>query len=247
MGKGIAFLFMLLLRSFAVTIGLPLFIFAVILFYVLESGLLEIDFLPGNATFCWWLIFSARQCVTLDVARIVQWILVDYIALSSKIAVRIFGPLLTLVAIQSHGWPFLATWWSLLDLIFLYGNNKFQQNWFHAYELATFAEDESGGNAILVSETYLRLLLSVLVAGLAATIKRTSLAMYFGQKTVGKHNAFCNICSLCCEPGILVTHICNNCSQFTTATVWKSFLRIFRLLQKWHNWRTKQARLRKQR
>lgn len=184
-GHAIVFFVTLLLRSYAVMLGLPLLILAGVLFYILESGVLEIDFLPGNATLCWWLIFGARQCVTLDIARIIQWFLVDFIALSSKIGVQFFGPFLILVAIQARGWPFLATWWSLLDLTLLYGDNRFQQNWFYTLKQAIFDEDESGGNAILMSEIYLRILLSVLVASVATTIKRTSLAMNFGRKTVG--------------------------------------------------------------
>lgn len=65
-----------------------------------------------------------RQIVTLEVARLIQWIVLDLIILSSRRGANLtrwLWPYVTMVALQAKGWLFVITLWALLDLIFLHG------------------------------------------------------------------------------------------------------------------------------
>jgi hypothetical protein len=142
----------------------------------------NLEFMPGHASVAWWLIFVGRQCITLELARLTQWLLVDKIILGTRVAVKCLGPLPTLYAIQAKGWPIMLALWAIADLFLLHGDNRFQQHWFYFTGISIF-KDANSGVYILTSPTYLRMLLSMLVAGLATAGKRTAVAMYFGRRT----------------------------------------------------------------
>lgn len=78
--------------------------------------------------------------------------------------------------------PFLIAW-ALWDFIVLHGDDRFQQNWFYWTDVALFSPANTGGS-ILDSAMYERVLLSMLIAGVASSMKRTALGLYFGKKTV---------------------------------------------------------------
>jgi hypothetical protein len=174
-----------ILHSFAITLGVPSFLASIIVFYTL--GTINLDFLPGEANLVWWLAFLARQCVTLDLARMSQWFLVDCVALRSRLAVLYLGPLITLWAIQSHGLPFLFTSWSLFNMLMLLGRNQFQLAWLFIFwepPGLTKAMLDPEGQKLLASDFYFRMLCAMFVGGMATSAKRTTLAMYFGRKTL---------------------------------------------------------------
>ena len=79
---------------------------AFILFYFLRNP--SLDFI-GDATISWWLVFIARQTLTLQLAIISQSVVIDGLALKSRYVVKILSPLLTLCIVSSKGWPFLCT------------------------------------------------------------------------------------------------------------------------------------------
>jgi len=73
--------------------------------------------------------------------------------------------------------------WALWDLILLHGDNDFQQHWCGWTGIRLFSSENPGGE-VIETDLYLRLLLSLVIAGVATAIKRTALALYFGKKTV---------------------------------------------------------------
>jgi hypothetical protein len=73
--------------------------------------------------------------------------------------------------------------WAIWDLILLYGDNEFMVNWWFWTGIELFSPENKGGR-ILFSNIYLRILLAMIMAGVATAIKRTTLALYFGKKTV---------------------------------------------------------------
>jgi hypothetical protein len=78
---------------------------------------------------------------------------------------------------------FIYAAWAIWDLILLYGDNEFMVNWWFWTDIKLFSPENQGGS-ILMSNIYLRLLLAMIMAGVATAIKRTTLALYFGKKTV---------------------------------------------------------------
>jgi hypothetical protein len=73
----------------------------------------------------------------------------------------------------------------MCDVILLQGDNKYQQNWLYFTDISIFSPANTGGH-VLDSDRYIRVLLAMVLAGLAAAIKRITVAMYFGKKTVRK-------------------------------------------------------------
>lgn len=87
----------------------------------------------GSASASWWLLFlCCRQVITLMLARVTEDVIVDYLALRTNWAVRLFGPLFTLFLIQARGWPCVLFFWGVFDLILLFGKHNFAQNWYVA-------------------------------------------------------------------------------------------------------------------
>lgn len=63
--------------------------------------------------------------VTFTMALITQGLLIDYLALGSRLSLHWFGPLVTLVVVQSKGWPFISAWWGAYNLILLQGDERY--------------------------------------------------------------------------------------------------------------------------
>jgi hypothetical protein len=157
----------------------PCIVAAALVFYYMGNP--SVRFLPGNATLSWWLIFVARQALVFECAFVIEYITVECIALGTRWMVWMCGPLITLWFINAKGWPLILILWSLLDLALLHGESRFQQNWIYFLNIQLFSPANNGGQ-ILISDLYLRTLLSVLLAGTCHAIKRTHIAMVFGRR-----------------------------------------------------------------
>ena len=94
-------------QSYITFVTVPGVILAFILYY--HFGNPELDFLPGDASLSWWCLFLARQAVMAELSILIEHILVDGVALRTRWAVNLLGPLVTLLAIQADGWPFIST------------------------------------------------------------------------------------------------------------------------------------------
>ena len=63
--------------------AIPLFVVAWILFYYLGNP--HFQFLPGSTTLSWWFNFTGRQLLTLEMARMAQFLIIDGLTLRSKL------------------------------------------------------------------------------------------------------------------------------------------------------------------
>ncbi len=68
------FLWQAVKKAYFAFAAVLLFIFAAIFFY--QWGNPTFDFSPGNITMSWWPIFIGRQLLTLELARILEWLLI---------------------------------------------------------------------------------------------------------------------------------------------------------------------------
>ena len=158
----------------------PCFSIAYILFHY--CGNPTLPFLPGDSALSWWLIFMTRQLLTLQLAFATEYVLVEAIACRSPVAIKLFGPLMTLFAMQAKGWPFLMASWATWDLLLLHGDHAFAKNWLFYLDISMLSE-ANGDDGFLESEMYLRSLLAAIFAGTMTAIKRTYLALYMGRRT----------------------------------------------------------------
>lgn len=120
-------------------------------------------------------------------ARIIQFIVIDSLVLNFKVISKLVGPWVTIFCLQSKGWPFVLGVWGLLDLILLQGDDPFQQHWLYFTGIPIYSTANSG-SYILASEEYLRVLIAMVLAGFAASLKRTWVTLYFGRRNFGKTN-----------------------------------------------------------
>jgi len=74
-----------------------------------------------DASISWWILFiGCRQLVTFSIAQAWQFLLIDFCTIGR----RWFKgwPVVTLLIVQSRGWPFLLASWSVISLGLNYGN-----------------------------------------------------------------------------------------------------------------------------
>ena len=75
--------------------------------------------------FCrsWWVLFILRQVIVLSCVKTGEVIAIDILALRTPLFFKTFGWFTTLMIVQSRGWPFVLTFWSISDFCFLYGSH----------------------------------------------------------------------------------------------------------------------------
>lgn len=165
-------------NSYTIRFSIPLTAVAWLLFYVFGNP--DLDVLPDqNPSMAWWCNLAVRQIATLEMARILQYLVVDCLFVSTR-SFKYFGPLLTLIAIQAKGWPFMIFWWGLIDLAILHGDNEFQCNWFYwtGYKIYSIP----GSHHVLNSPEYLQIVLCLIIAGALTVVKRVYVGIRFGRR-----------------------------------------------------------------
>lgn len=153
---------------------------ALVLYYVMGNP--KLDALPGDAKLPWWCNFFARQIVTLELARLLKYLILDCFILGGALPVRFIGPFVTLLSLQAKGWPFILCVWGILDCVFIQGDNALQNHWLYFTGWKIYSMEANSGLYVLESERYLRILVCMIVAGAATALKRTLLAISFGRR-----------------------------------------------------------------
>lgn len=118
----------------ALYVIIPLTGIAAILYYLVNNpptGISQDGSSGSKASTSWWLLFVARQVITFSLALLMQLLLIDFLALGTRIVLRLCGPILTLLIVQSKGYPFVIFWWSIFDFSMLYGG-EFARHWYVA-------------------------------------------------------------------------------------------------------------------
>jgi hypothetical protein len=138
---------------------------------------------PYDASYSWWLQFIVRQSITFILAQFTQFILIDFIALETKLAVMSIGRMLTLMAVQAKGWPLIFVLWSVWDLILLYGARN--GNWLSTQETFDMFNGKNPSGTFMYSDVYRAILTALIVVGLIVMIKRLLVALMLGKRTYG--------------------------------------------------------------
>lgn len=137
---------------------------------------------PNDASWSWWLNFLVRQSVSLMLAQITQFILIDFIVLETRVAVWALGKLLTLLAIQAKGWPLLAIFWATWNFVLNQGDTSYAKHWLYWQStLRIFSEKNPGGN-VVTDNKYRVVLLVTMFMGMIFMVKRVILALILGKK-----------------------------------------------------------------
>ena len=136
----------------------------------------------GGAYTSWFLLFIVRQVITLGLAMAGQAFFIDFLSLRCRWTVRVFGPVQTLILVQSKGFPFIISAWSFFSLLLSSGAHKFAKHWLYWQPVKMFNESNKAGT-ITESKMNFAILFCGLAFGIVVTAKRAILGMHFGKKT----------------------------------------------------------------
>jgi hypothetical protein len=145
----------------------------------------------GYASYSWLLLFfGVRQVITFTLAILTQVLLVDFIALRSRIMLKWFGAVVTLLFITSRGWPFIAVFWAVYDFVLLAGDREYARHWGHFQDhIELFTNKNPSGN-IPDSEWNYRVIVIAVIAGVLVSLKRLLLSLLLARQTFGKYKLF---------------------------------------------------------
>lgn len=154
---------------------IPALAVAVFSFYHLGNP--SPKFFANEYSYSEGILFLMRNYITLQLAYASEYIVVDVLAMRSTLLLELIGPLATLYLIQAKGWPLVAVFWGMWSLALIQNVD----GWLSWTNIEMFI-DEKNGIHLAESETYIEILASVVMVGIATTIKRTVLAMYLGKR-----------------------------------------------------------------
>ena len=182
-------------RTFLLYVLLPTLGISTLLFHAFGNptvsfGCISNSNIPGAKPDCpsmsWFLNFLIlRQAITFSLAKVTGIFLIDFLALKTRVVLRLLGPIPTLMFVQSKGWPFQITVWSIYSLILNSGNNQFAKNWlFYQEGLDLFNASNPSGD-IPNGDWNRTLLWNAIFVGFAVALKRFFVGLYLGQRTYG--------------------------------------------------------------
>lgn len=157
----------------------PLMGAAAVLFYVLGNPSFETLF---DGALAWYVLLVVRWLVTLTLARMTQYLLV-LATIRTNVLARWAGPFVTLMAMQSIGWPFLCFSWGTWNLLILHGKAEFCRHWLFFSGIALFSPVENpDADGILESNLYGRILCAMVGVGFVSGLKRTMTALFLSRR-----------------------------------------------------------------
>ena len=141
---------------------------------------------PSGGSYSWWLQFMTRLGITFVLSNITQFILIDFIAIETRLAVMAVGRVITLMTVQAKGWPLISIFWALWNFILLFGDHgatwiTFEQNAFNMFNPSNPPALE-----FLSSGSYQRILIAMIVVGVTVMVKRLMFSLLLGKRTYGK-------------------------------------------------------------
>ncbi|KAL7548908.1 hypothetical protein ACHAWF_012175 [Thalassiosira exigua] len=165
------------------TFIVPALAISAFLYYHLGNPIFAV--FGGDASISWSILFVLRNYLTLQLAYAVEYLVVVVMAQRSSLGIQLIGPLATLYTINAKGWPFVVTTWGLLNFLLIQDGHEptrpFFNNWLFFTDIEMFTADNLSGG-IVHGANYERFLYSLIIAGVATSLKRTIMALYLGKR-----------------------------------------------------------------
>mmetsp|Transcript_6362 Transcript_6362/g.13250 ORF Transcript_6362/g.13250 Transcript_6362/m.13250 type:complete len:903 (-) Transcript_6362:51-2759(-) len=137
----------------------------------------------------WWLIFiGCRQILMWLLARASEEFFVDFLLLQHPFFVRILGPRISLIVVQSKGWPAIFFGWAFWCSMLLYGTGDFPQNWMYWQNGIKMFTDENPSGGVTSADTYGSLLLIGILMPTCVCLKRHFLGLHMGARLYTRYN-----------------------------------------------------------
>lgn len=162
---------------------LPALVVALILFHSFENP----DLGTQGASISWLLLFLIRHSTLYVISKLLELLIIDFLAINTRWLVRALGPSVSLYLVQSRGFPFILSTWSLLGLMTLSGTNRFAKHWLYYQDAMPLFNANNPAGTITESSMNYAVLSCALVLGIMVTLKRVLLGLYFGRRTYSEY------------------------------------------------------------
>jgi len=146
---------------------------------VIVDGILVVQ---DRASASYILLFCARQIITLSMALALQCVIIDIIALRTRLFLRTVGPVITLLIVQSKGWPHILFWWSVANLAMNYGDGAFAHHWGFYQDWIDLFNERNPSGSITSNAWYEKCLVIGVSVSVVVAIKRFLVGLYLGRK-----------------------------------------------------------------
>ncbi|KAL7557216.1 hypothetical protein ACA910_001283 [Epithemia clementina (nom. ined.)] len=177
----------------------PCIVAAVVLFYFVENPSTgrcnDQDPCGRNsngapvASVSWWILFlGVRQVVTWLLARFSDAFFFDWLVLQHRRVIRLLGSRISLIVIQSKGWPSVTLWWAVWNFMILQGNGRFNHHWLYWQRTITLFTAANPSGDIPSSERYRAVLMTMIFVAFSVSVKRYILALHLGRRLYLRFN-----------------------------------------------------------
>jgi len=142
-----------------------------------------------TASASWWILFiGCRQVLMWLLAKLTDLFVIDFIVLQHPRAVSLLGPGLSLVLVQSKGWPSKLFWWGFWCAIFLYGSNDFNKNWLFWQDFLGIFNNENPSGNVTTAGAFRDLIIVAFVVSTAVCLKRNIVGLHLGARLYTRYN-----------------------------------------------------------
>ena len=140
-----------------------------------------------EASVSWWFLFiGVRQAITFCLAVLMETIVIDFLMFRTRFFPKLIGTELALAVGQSKGWPCILFFWAIFDILLLFGRGPHARHWFFYQNLISLMDATNPSGNIPDQNVYKRIIYFAIGLSVSATLKRTLMANFVGQRVVGK-------------------------------------------------------------
>lgn len=141
-----------------------------------------------GASTSWWILFLfVRLVCTWTLAAIVEAIVIDFFCLRHPVCLRLFGSYVTLLLVQSKGWPFHIMTWSGINFAMLYGDREFARHWLFYQDFVKLFSKANPAGTVTTNIYFRNLLIFFLCFGAAVALKRFFVGLWYGRSVYQRY------------------------------------------------------------
>jgi hypothetical protein len=152
----------------------------------------------GDATASWWIMFlCVREVLIFCMAKCTEIFIIDFLALQTKATLRLCGPVITLLIVQSKGWPFMLLFWGIYNFTLVVGDGAFQNHWLYFQDFWGLCNESNPSGDVTSSKWFSNLCTVAVCVGIAVSVKRLLVGVVLGRQTFGESCADHGWASFC--------------------------------------------------
>jgi hypothetical protein len=118
-------------------------------------------------------------------AQVTQAFIIDFLAIRTTLTIKLFGPMVTLLIVQSKGWPCLGFFWAMFNFALVVGDSPFSNHWLYWQDWVDMMNRSNPAGNVTSSLTFYRVCAVTMGVCAAVSVKRLVIGLYLGRKTFG--------------------------------------------------------------